>query len=288
MIIKGTVNVVTNPVAFFTPVLAGQAPSSGYGTTDSAVTVILTLSGNAIFWLFYSVSTVVDTSNGSFTFDVPDSILPMFSLASLRVTYYGMPYYRSATFPWQRAGREPLNIWIYPANLPTSDGITAGQISTALANSSLPGNTSLKVNQNGLSLSGSKSQVSLEFGLLLTPDISPNLGVFFDLGLNGYDISVGWPEDWCESPDDVLNSIRSALQNEGSAVNSMASTEILGAWQTPPLNLTRALANKFFNTVAIQFIYTSYPNTHSWSLSNKTDKTVVILPQPCIGYPRAW
>lgn len=286
MTAKGYVNLITDPTTFFAPILFGQGPpSSGYAPTDSPVIVTL-YSPGFIFGLFsFSMQTTVNTSDGSFEFQLPGDYV--FDQVAITVSYLGYPYYRSGFFPFANLAKE-LNIFIYEPRLPTSDGISAGQVSTALSTTSLPGNTSISVNSNGFNISGSESEVSLDFGLRITPDTSANLNVYFDLALNGWNINVGWPESWCESATDVLNSIKAGLQTAGSAANKLVASQISTILQSAPLNLSSGEAITLLDNVSIQFVYASYPNNHTWGLSNKTDSTIVIFPQPVIGYPRGW
>jgi hypothetical protein len=38
--------------------------------------------------------------------------------------------------------------------------------------------------------------------------------------------------------------------------------------------------------VSIQFTSLSLPNKHTWPLSNTSDKTIVVVPQLTLGFPR--
>jgi hypothetical protein len=151
----------------------------------------------------------------------------------------------------------------------------------------LPGDTTLSSNSSGLNLVGSEGQINLQFGIAITPDRSSNLGVYFDLALNGYNINVGWPESWCESADDVLNSIKSGLQTAGSAANSVVESQLTKILKAAPLNLTATEASNLLKNVSIQFESVSFAN-HSWALSNTSDPTIVISPGPILGYPRTF
>jgi hypothetical protein len=287
MAIKGHVYLISDTTTFFAPILFGQGPpATGYVPCSYALNVIMnvTYSFAGLPFVFPLIG-VVNTKDGSF--ELPDAPLLNPETASIHLDYMGYPYYRSENFAFSKT-KEDLKIWLYEPSLPVSDGITAGQVSTALSGHGLPGNTNLTVNGNGLNVAGSESQVSLQFGIQIAPDTTPNLSLYFDLALNGWNIHVGWPESWCESADDVLNSIRSGLTSADSSANGVVASQILSILQKAPLNLTQGEATTLLQKISLQFVYVSYPNNHTWALSNKTDKTVVIFPQPTIGYPRTF
>jgi hypothetical protein len=122
----------------------------------------------------------------------------------------------------------------------------------------------------------------------MIPDTSPNLSLFFDLALDGYNIHVGWPADCGTNATKVLNQIKSALQTSDSGANKIVSGTITKAFERPPLNLDAAVTQKLLENVSIQFISMSLPNSHTWALSDTTDKTIVIVPQLALGYPRTF
>jgi hypothetical protein len=297
--INGTVFLITNPKEFFAPLLlevGGAAPTSGFETVDSPLVITMTIFGSLPglpFVIPFSFSGALDTTNGTFSVEIPNAI-NAFSpqSAAMSISLYDWPVDRSASFGYfptdYKTGRlQALSIYLYQPSLPTSDGISAGQISSVLSGHQLPGDTTLSSNSNGLNVVGSEGPTNLQFGIAITPDTSPNLGVYFDLALNGYNINVGWPESWCESANDVLNSIKSGLQTAGSAANNVVQSQLMTILQAAPLNLTATEANNLLKNVSIQFESVSFAD-YSWALSNKSDPTIVISPGPILGYPQAF
>ena len=290
MNINGTVYLVTNPTEFFAPLafeVGGPAPTSGFDEVDSPVVVTLTVFGSILGFEFpFEFTGALDTSNGTFAVEFPDlgGLDPR--TATISIALYNWPVYRSAAFPYGNLGQS-MNIYLYQPSLPAADGISAGQISGVLSGHQLPGDTTLSSNASGLNVVGSEGQINLQFGIAITPDTSSNLGVYFDLALNGYNIHVGWPESWCESADDVLNSIQSGLQTAGSAANGVVESQLATILQAAPLNLTATEASNLLQNVSIQFETVTFAN-YSWALSNTSDPTIVISPGPILGYPRSF
>jgi hypothetical protein len=288
MSIKGTVYLVTNTIEFFLPLVltvGGKAPTTGFAPSNSPYVAKLTFSGGFFGIFQFSFFTNVNTADGTFEFNIPDLTPFGLKLVALSLSLYNVPIYRSEHFAYSDLSRE-LNIYLYQPRLPSSDGITAGQVSSALSGHGLPGNTSLTASSSGLSITGSKSGAHLQFGVAIVPDTSPNLSLFFDLLLNGWNIHVGFPADLCESANDVLNSIRSGLQSADSAANGVVQSQLMTILQGTPLNLSSGEASNLLQNVSIQFSQVSFPANHNWALSNKSDTTVVISPTPVIGYPR--
>ncbi len=287
MSINGQVNLINNPTKFFAPIiLGGGKPTSGFAPSkDSGFVVKMTGLLLGIFPM--AVSTTVSTVNGTFTLPSFPAALPAITEVWVNLTLNGRPFYRSGMFPIAHASHG-LEIYLYQPPVPESDGVTAGQISTGLSSAGLPGNTTLSANPWGLGVVGSKSGADIQFGIQLVPDTSPDLGIFFDLALDGWNIHVGWPADWCTSATDILNSIRSALQTSGSKANKLVSGTITKAFEGPPLNLNATITQKLLDSVSIQFVNMSLPNKHTWALSDETDKTIVVVPQLTLGYPRTF
>lgn len=290
MSISGQLNFVVDPVEFFTPILGGGQPESGFvHVRRESFQVEVTGLVNFPFSIPITLSAASSFIDG--TFELPDfpDFPPGFPMETIWVTvsHAGSQYYRSAKFPLANA-RDGLNIYMYQPGLLPSQGITAGDISTALKSAGLPGSTQISATSWGLNLSGSKSGANIQFGILIVPDTSPNLGVFLDLSLNGWNIHVGWPADWCESATDVLNSIKSGLQTSGSSTNQAVTNEIMTNLEGPPIGLPQALAMELINRVSIQFVTLAFDNNYSWPLSNTTDETVVVSPALAFGYPRGW
>jgi hypothetical protein len=216
----------------------------------------------------------VSTVNGSFTLpDIPGPLLPFIKQVSINVTAHGRPLYRSERFPTTHTTDKHLEIFVFQPAIPPTDGVTAGQISTGLASAGLPGNTTLSANPWGLGVVGSQSGADIQFGIQLIPDTSPNLSIFFDLALDGWNIHVGWPADWCTSADDILAKIRSALQTSGSTANHLVSGTITKAFEGPPLNLSAQVTQKLLDAVSIQFVTMGLPTKHTW---------------PSLGFPRGF
>jgi hypothetical protein len=288
MAITGRVNRITDQTAFFTPIVGGTGkPTSGFAplTKESfTVTMIGWLPAPPLYFPFFAN---VDTVNGSFalaefpgSLDVDD--------VSISLSHGSRPFYRSRKFKYARAKEGGLDIYLYQPILPRSDGIAAGAISQALSGSSLPGNTTLTASSWGLGVAGSEGQADIQFGVNIVPDTSFDLGLSVDLQLNGYNIQVGWPTDWCTSPDDILNSIKSALNTDDSQVNGFIKKQILQMLQKPPVGLPGTLANTLLDRVSITFTTIVFPNSHTWGLSNTTDKTIIMAVHPTLGYPRDW
>jgi hypothetical protein len=287
MSISGQLFFVVDPVAFFTPILAGGQPQSGFVLVQrESFQVEVTGLANFPFSIPVKLSAPSSLING--TFELPDfpQVFPIETIW-VTVSHAGSQHYRSAKFPLANA-RDGLNIYMYQPGLMPSQGIKAADISTALKSAGLPGNTQISATSWGLNLSGSKSGANIQFGIAIVPDTSPNLGVFLDLSLNGWNIHVGWPADWCESATDVLNSIKSGLQTSGSSTNQAVTNEIMANLEGPPIGLSPALAMDLINAVSIQFITLTFDNNYSWPLSNTTDQTVVVSPALAFGYPRGW
>jgi hypothetical protein len=150
----------------------------------------------------------------------------------LNLSLHEQPFYRSAVFPRAHTSK-PLDIFLYQPTVPNSDGLTAGQISAGLSGQGLPGNTTLTANPWGIGVAGSEGQADIQFGVQLVADTSPNLSIFFDLALDGWNIHVGWPTSWCESADDILNKIRTSLQTSGSKAGQLVSGTITKAFEGP-------------------------------------------------------
>lgn len=287
MSITGRVNLITNTTEFFAPIILGAGtPTSGF-TPSNKSGFVISMTGIFLGFIPITVSANVNATNGSFT--LPDFPAPFASITEvwLNLRLHNQPFYRSAMFPHAHTDK-PLDIFLFQPSIPNTDGVTAGQISTGLAGQGLPGNTTLTANPWGLGVAGSEGQADIQFGVQLVPDTSPNLSLFFDLALDGWNIHVGWPTSWCESADDILSKIKTSLQTSDSKANQLVSGTITKAFEGPPLNLSAQVTQKLLNAVSIQFISMSLPNKHSWALSNQNDPTIVVVPQLTLGFPRAF
>jgi hypothetical protein len=291
MSVKGQVNLVTDPTTFFTQILLGSTtPTAGFTpckATGLSVMMIgfLPNGGPIPFSIPIPLSSTVSATDGSFTLPAFPANLNAITEVSVLLTLNGRPFYRTEKFPRAHTNKK-LEIYVYQPNVPASDGVTAGQISTGLAGSGLPGNTKLKANSWGIGVVGSQSGVDIQFGIQMVPDTSYNLSLFFDLELHGYNIHVGFPADCGTNATDVLNQIKTGLQTSDSSANKIVSTSITKAFEEPPLNLSDTITKELLKKVSIQFVTMTMPNTHSWALSNKTDKKIVVVPSLTLGYPR--
>ena len=294
MSLNGQINVVENADEFFAPIVLGAGqPTSGYGAAENNQGLVVIFHGSAPMFEFFGgfwpfvVAAPVSTTNG--TFSLPTELFEPLGLNQAYVTLNmnGYQFYRSDVFNPNEV-RGGLNIFVYQPTLPQSAGVTAGMISGVLQGQSLPGNTQLTVTPWGLGVTGSESQANIQFGVQIVPDRSPNLGVWLDVAINGWNVNVGWPESWCESAGDIVNSIKSAIQTAGSSVNKVVEQEILNTLQGAPLNLTSNEANTIFDDTSFQFVSLNFDDNYSWPLSNGNDRTVVLKPNVAIGYPRGW
>jgi hypothetical protein len=293
MSIHGQINLINNTTIFFAPiVLGGGKPTGGFVPSKGnpfGVTVVglAELLPPPFPPIPVPLSTTASSNDGTFSLpDFPSQL--QVKQAAVFLELGGHQHYRSQFFPYPHAQQEKLSIYLYQPELPASDGISAGQISSVLGNEGLPGNTQLTSTPWGISLAGSESQASIQFGIQIVPDNSANLSAFLDLSLNGWNIHVGWPESWCESADDILSKIKSGLGTAGSAANTAVQQHLTAILEGPPLKLNATETQNLLKNVSIQFATVSFQASHSWPLSNKTDGTRVIFAQPVIGYPRGW
>jgi hypothetical protein len=292
MPINGQINLITNQTQFFAPILLGSGnPTSGFAPLTGQSFQVTMLGVPSSTPLVHStVAANINPANGTF-------VLPEFSAASdisavaLNLVHVGQPFYRSQVFKYTRAKEGGLNIYLFQPILPTSDGVAASAISKALSGANLPGNTTLSANPWGIGVVGSKSGADIQFGIRIIPHTSTNLSIFIDLALEGWNIHVGFPADWCTTAHDILNQIRAALGSEDAEVNVFVKNQILQILQIlqrPPVGLNASLASALFNRVSITFSSIMFPIKHIWPLSNTNDGTVVMTVQPTLGYPRGW
>jgi hypothetical protein len=292
---KGAIHTVTDPTAFFAPIVLG---GSGHGggfvpTKSSGVSVILMAWMQVIPVLPplpLPIATTASATDGTFSLpDIPASLDPFVQNVSFLVSVHGKPFYRSGLFPRTHLSPEKtFDIFVYQPSIPSSDGVTAGLISQGLAGGGLPGDTKLSAKPWGIDVAGDSSGADIEFGVQLTPDTSPNLGLFFDLALHNWNIQVGFPADWCTNADSILNKIKTALQTDDSKANQLVSATITKAFEGPPLKLSASVTQKLLNAVSIQFTSLSLPNSHVWPLSDTSDRTIVVVPQLTLGFPRVF
>jgi hypothetical protein len=300
--IKGRVFQITNTNAtdFFTSILLNDsAPTTGFAPLMTRG-LVATLRGSLTRTIWVSVHrraqeriTVTSTADvsshdGTFEFqDFPSNVQK--HPVSITLTLRGLPYYRSASFAYDRTQHE-LNIYVYQPTVPRLDGITAGEVSQAIqaSGASLPGNVTLSASPNGIGVSGSEDEASVKFGMQIWPDTSSNLGIFFELSLISWNIQVGFPDDLCESADDILDMIEEGLLDADSTANSIVLDKMTGILTGPPLRLPASTAAKLLSRISIQLSSVSYANSYAWAVSDTDNSTIVVVPQPIIGYPRGW
>lgn len=290
MALHGHVYYITEPSQAFVPVVLGDtAPTTGFvpwgGVTVEAI----------YFWDFLGlefpvwVASTHTAHDGSYTLPEPSAGLNgIAQQVALRVVS-GVTVYRSSYMSRAHALSRPLDMWIYVDRLPVSDGITAGTVSQQINGHGLPGNTRITAGgPYGLNFRGSEGQVDINFNIWTAPDVSCDLNAFLDLSLNGYDIEVGWPTDWFESPGDVLNKIRSGIASAGSSINTAVLNRMASILETSE-GLTAGLANNFLHhDVSTTFFGISYPHAHNWGIGETGDNTVVLTANACIGFPRSF
>nr|WP_294544562.1 hypothetical protein [uncultured Rhodopila sp.] len=301
MSIKGQVNLINNPQLFFGELLLGNGatPTGGFvaaKVSGLAAELIGLLPGSvpagALPLPPIPIPVTANVSAADGTFTLPD-FPPEFSkiqTVTLRLLLNGRPFYRTEWFPRAHINKT-LSAFVYQPSLPKTDGIKAGDVSKGLADAGLPAGTALVANPSGIFVGASQSGVDAGFGVALIPDNSSNLSLFFDLALNGYNIHVGLPAACGTNADAILAGIKSQLQTSGSAVNGVVSDALSTACESPPLGLSPDATKKLLGLVSIQFISVTYPVPmpgHLWSLSDKSDQTIVAAPQLTLGFPRAF
>jgi hypothetical protein len=196
----------------------------------------------------------------------------------------GHPVYRSAIFSYARALQGGLDIYINQPVLPQADAISAGEISHHLGGSGLPSDTMLTSKPWGIWVAGDQSGANVQFGVKLVPHTSTNLNVFADIGIDGWNIHVGFPADCKTSADGILNQIKTMLANDDSAVNAFIKAKVMQFLT----EIAGEFAKQVFGTISITFTSISFPTTYSWPLKNTTDSTGIITIGPTIGYPQKW
>ena len=293
MSLEGAVYRITDAKSFFTPIVLGSGPPTTGFEPWPGVTVGASLYGKMLFFVvdYENLYTTTNSSGRFLIDDPPTNLLNFFggyneAYLSLLLWDGNRPIYRSGVFSLAEGDQRELNIYLFPDTLAVSDGIGAGDVSGVLGNSGLPGNTQITASPSGLSFQGSEGQVSLQFGISIQPDTSNDLNAFLDLTLASWNINVDWPTSWFKSADDVLNDLRSGLAGAASSVNTAVLAKMETIIETED-GLPSSLAETFFNNdVSVTFMDVWYPNNHSWGIGDKDDSTVVVMADPCIGYPR--
>lgn len=292
MSLDGHIYRITDPFAFFLPIVNGQGPPSdgykpwrGVEVRSWAVDTLLPipLPGGA----------AVSRADGSFSIaqQPPNPGLgdPSDARLGLTVSDTAFPYrplYRSGLdMTLSESQSAELNIWLYPDTVSATEGVSAGDVSEAVDGAGLPGDTTITASPSALAFSGSSDGAHVKFGISLIPDTSFELDRYLDLRLDSWDISVGWPADWCTNADDILVEIVNGLYNAGSSMNAAVLSKMESVFEEDVPSLP--LAKKFFGSqVSVTFMDVGYPTAHSWSVSSTEDETIVVTADPCIGYPR--
>jgi hypothetical protein len=281
MAISGQIFGITDPKKFFEAVLLGQAPA-GFVTLKNLPLQISAIGFNHTNpQAHVTIPGTFDSANSSFKIsDFPaghnvDDI-------ALNVNISGSPLYRTAVFSYTRAQHGGLDIYTYQ---PSSVGISAGDISKNIpASSGLPSNTTLQTFPWGLWAAGDQQGADVQFGMKIVPHTSTNLNVWAEIGIDGWNIHVGFPADCKYNAHEIRLQIQQALEQENSPLNAFIKTRIMSV-------LTKVAGNyatDVFKAVSITFTSIRIQAGHTWPLSNKTDTTAVINVGPTIGYPQKW
>lgn len=275
---------------FLSAILNGQAPpQQSYAPWPGLE--VNTWSVNDLLPIPVPGPSTVTQADGSFAITQPPATATVpggtpsdvrFGLIVTEGSFPLRPLYRSdLSLSVGGAEATELNIWLLPYMIGTDEGLSAGSVSSVLKGSGLPGNTHIMANASGLSFSGSHLGVDLKFGISIVPDTSFDLATYLDLLLSSWNIHVGWPADWCTNADSILVEIVQGLQE---AATSMNQTVLKNIESDAPLP---SPAKFFSSIVSVTFMDVTYPNQHTWSISNTSDSTVVITGDLCIGYPRS-
>lgn len=293
MSVTGHVFFITDAVKAFTPVISNhKQPTDGFRPWEGALVTA------SYLWKFESFGPITlvtqnftTLEDGSFEFPNPPGNPRLSIPFAVWITVTGGEViFRSNIIPFETAVSKPLDIWLYPDIVPVKDGISAGTVSSELSNSQLPGNTKITSGgpEYGLQFKGSRGQANINFTVSVVPDVSPVQDHFLDLALGNSKISVGWPTSWFYPKSEIHDEIRSGIANAGSGVNQAVLTQMKTILIAED-NLTEAIVQDFLkNEVVITLFALSYPGNHTWSTNDKTDPTIVLIVNPCIGFPRTF
>jgi hypothetical protein len=292
---------VDDLATFFAPIVLGEGPPSQGYSPWPGVSVQPFFFAELLGWIPipFAEAPVLTQKDGSFTIPDPSNLGVILGLSGeeqdVRIALtaregdppYSPLYRTDPELPLPEAQAKDLELWLVPYTLPDSDGATAAMVSSVVQGAGLPGNTQITAGPSGLSFKGSRSGVNLEFGVSIVPDISWDLSDYLDLVLASWNISVGFPADICSSAEDVLTEIRSGLQGAGASLNEKVFEQMESLIEQASPELTQGLVKQFLqNEVSVTFMDVRYPTTYTWPLSSKDDATIVVLADPCIGYPR--
>lgn len=302
-IFSGHIYRITDPAGFFLPILAGEhgQPQQGYEpwpglevrmwSVNDLIPIPLP-GGAAMTQADSSFGIAQPPPNATVPGGTPSDVRFMLQVEEGSFPY--RPMYRSdLSLSVGAAETTELNIWLLPETVDVKDGIAAGDVSSELKGSGLPGNTQITASAGGLSFSGSQSGADIKFGISIVPDTSFDLDTFLDLGLSSWNIHVGWPADWCTNADDILTQIVGGLQGAASSMNAAVLTKMEKFFENEeglpsgPGGTVLSIVKTFFNTeISVTFMDVTFPTQHTWSIANTTDSTVVLTGDLCVGYPR--
>jgi len=286
MSISGQIYGITDPKGFFTAVLLGQKPTTGFTPLSKqnfeiSMLGVTSLPSNPN--LHHVQNGAVAPANCSFTFPDYPANFDVKDVA-INLSLNGHPVYRSTMFSYARAQQGGLDIYINQPVLPPADAITAGEISQHLGGAGLPSDTTLTSNPWGIWVAGDQSGANVQFGVKLVPHTSTNLNVFADIGIDGWNIHVGFPADCKLSADDILNKIKTMLATDDSAVNAFIKTKVMQFLT----GIAGNFANQVYGVISITFTSIAFPTKHTWPLSDTKDGAGIITIGPTIGYPQKW
>jgi len=315
MTVSGHVYRITNVATCFFPMLESEEdnpPESGFEPWAGAqVTLILMANVGGLLAPIYVAEdlgpearrTVNTADDGSFSFADPSAeqlsrieawagrpgneALSVFVQVSSRTFPFQVVYRSDMSLTLADADATEIDVWLYPYQLSSADGVAAGTISEVMSGSDLPGNTSITASPSGLAFSGwSRTGLDIKFGIGILPDTSSDLSSFFDLSLLSWHINVSFPADTCTSADDILHKIRSGTQGAGASMSKKAHEFILNIIQDKfPIFTSDHIKNFIDNDTSITFINLQFTD-HTWPAGDKKDDTIVFTAEPVIGWPR--
>jgi hypothetical protein len=272
------------------PILLGDIPPlfgyAGWPGATVAATCYVPI-GIVEIELYFSTITAGDGSF-SVSVDVPGPLQGLPVEVAITVSF-GVPVYRSGRVPLDTAGSGKLNFWIFPDQLPPSDGVTAGSISSQLSggSSSLPSDTTLTTTAAGLDVSFSSDLdlVDAWFGIGAQPDTSPNLQDFVDLSLRYCTIVdlLPWPIQ--PTGAQIFQDIENGIAAAASSLNSKVLTMMEDDLEKQDGVSAPAAQNFFTREVSVTFTNITFID-HTWNITATDDSTIVMNATVCIGFPR--
>jgi hypothetical protein len=280
-----------NDALALVPILLGDIPPLFGYTAWSGVTV--TASFYVQLWPFgefpIASASATTTGDGSFSVsaDVPDSFQGEPVSVAITVSS-GVLVYRSGLTPLANVTSGKLNFWIYPYQVPSSDGVTAGSISSELSGANLPSGTTLTTGPAGLDVSGISEDLGLitvEFGVAIAADPTPNLASFVDLSVSHANIDVLFPASIFTSYSQILQMLETALNAAAGDLNTGILAKMEGIIESQE-HVSAAAAQKFLTQdVSVTFTNISFAD-YTWKIGATTDPTIVMTADLSIGFPR--